>query len=109
MLTDLVIVLAGEELLVSGDGEAEGALDHVPDGGRFHAVPGATAPHRLSCSQITQLGKYAVQGHPCPTVLVFYSLEAKSKLAVVLSFIVLTATSRPPTIKRLLVNQKELY
>ena len=30
---------AGEELLVGGDGEAEGALDHGPDGGWLHGTP----------------------------------------------------------------------
>ena len=36
MLTDLVAVLAGVELLVGGDDEAEGALDHVLDHARLH-------------------------------------------------------------------------
>ena len=31
MLTYLVAVFAGEELLVSGNGEAEWALDHILD------------------------------------------------------------------------------
>ena len=36
MLTDLVAVLAGVELLVGGDDEAEGALDHVLDHACLH-------------------------------------------------------------------------
>ena len=36
VLTDLVAVLAREELLVGGDDEAEGALDHVLDHACLH-------------------------------------------------------------------------
>ena len=36
VLAYLVAAGAGEELLVGGDGEAEGALDHGPDGGGLH-------------------------------------------------------------------------
>ena len=36
MLTYLVAVFAGEELLVSGNGEAEWALDHILDRDCLH-------------------------------------------------------------------------
>ena len=43
MLADLVAVLAAVELLVGGDGEAEGALDHRPDGGGLHVITDQSA------------------------------------------------------------------
>ena len=48
MLAYLVTAGAGEELLVGRDGEAEGALDHGPDGGWFHGTRG-----RVSVSVIS--------------------------------------------------------
>ena len=39
VLAYLVTVLAAVELLVGGDGEAERALDHGPDGPRVHVAP----------------------------------------------------------------------
>ena len=49
VLAYLVAAGAGEELLVGGDGEAEGALDHGPDGPRVHVAPlRSTHSHRTA-------------------------------------------------------------